>query len=698
MTLLTRPGIYQRPVRPSRRIGGLARRDIPVFIGFTQRGPALEPVRVESLRQFEGVFGAPVASSHMTEALRGFFETGGQAAYVLRIVGTAAAPAAVRTDGWVFSARTRTSDLLGREPIEALTQWQDNLRRAYGRSIPDPGGWANGLEIIIKKSKGRSVSATLVEDDSLSLLDLAGLSTGSLINMTGGATTKKDVSIAHLDTLRREAKLASPASLPVGDVRLSETFVDIELRIGSERLEIFEGLSPGPSHPRYVAEVINANSRFLSVNSDQGALKEGTYRLSGGSDGLMGLTVDDWIAALPRQAEVDEIALVAAPDLCRQAGEDEPQQLEAGPVPELCHLPVARPKGNIAGVIVDGETGSPIVEARIEAAGEGQVTYSGANGTFLLEHVTVGLVELRITAEGYLPGNPLIQASVDQTAALLSSPDADLPTIALKARTDIPVLSVDEIKMVQRAMQDTLTVGDFRVAVLDPPGAADTPEALISWAASVGPSQRGFAVAPWIGVGTDTGVALTPPCGHACGAFAVAELGQGVHRAPGNTTLRHAKTVPLDVSDTVAADFITAGINLIEATAGRGIRLMGGRTLSRDPAWVHVSVRRLFDAIERTLLSRLNWAVFEPGNALTRQVLKYSIEQFLEKLRLRGMFAGQSAEEAYTVICDDTVNTQAAQTRGELVVEIGIAPTQPYEFITFSLAAQAEAIDVTEGS
>ena len=58
MSLLNRPGVYQRPVRPTRRFGGLARRDIPVFIGFTTRGPALEPVRIESLRQFAGVFEA----------------------------------------------------------------------------------------------------------------------------------------------------------------------------------------------------------------------------------------------------------------------------------------------------------------------------------------------------------------------------------------------------------------------------------------------------------------------------------------------------------------------------------------------------------------------------------------------------------------------------------------------------------------
>ncbi|KGK41980.1 hypothetical protein LH51_10565 [Nitrincola sp. A-D6] len=60
MTHLSRPGIYQQSVRPTRRVGGLARRDIAVLIGFAMRGPAMMPVRIESLRQFETLFGDPV--------------------------------------------------------------------------------------------------------------------------------------------------------------------------------------------------------------------------------------------------------------------------------------------------------------------------------------------------------------------------------------------------------------------------------------------------------------------------------------------------------------------------------------------------------------------------------------------------------------------------------------------------------------
>jgi len=348
--------------------------------------------------------------------------------------------------------------------------------------------------------------------------------------------------------------------------------------------------------------------------------------------------------------------------------------------------------------VVDAQTTQPIGGVRVEVAGEGAIALSNRDGTFLLESVTAGLVELRLIGEGYLPANALVQASADQTGATLDQPVDRITTLQMIARDDVPVLNPDQIRTVQRAMCEPDTVGAFRIAVLDPPGSDLPPEDLLNWVAAFDRTARGFAAAPWIGLAGDTGdrLRMQPPSGHVCGAFALAEQIQGVHRAPGNMLLRHVKAVPLEVSDAIAAEFHRAALNLVSPTKGRGIRLMGGRTLSSDPAWTHVSVRRLFDALERTLLSRMNWAVFEPNTQTTRAILKFTIEQLLERMRRRGMFAGSTPDAAYAVNTGADVNPAAGQARGELVAEIAVAPTQPYEFISFSLSAQAEAIEVTE--
>jgi hypothetical protein len=498
-------------------------------------------------------------------------------------------------------------------------------------------------------------------------------------------------------------------------VSLAAQTISAEVRLNGQRAEFFEGLAPSARHVDAFTKVINEVSRFLRIEAPEAhdaAIETlvagdepiheypaaGDYALSGGTDGLKAQGEADWIAALTAQARVDEIALVAAPDLVRQTPVEREPLEPPRPRPNLCHLPEARPPGNVAARVIDAETEEPIKDVRIEAAGEGASVLSDLAGKFLLKGITAGLVELRLLADEYLPANALVQASADQNASTLGLPDEQITTLRLIARDEIPALDRAVIDSIQRAMCEPFDVGEFRIAVLDPPGPEMPPEDLLNWVAALGHTARGFAAAPWIGLADDTSdrLRMQPPSGHVCGAFALAELTQGVHRAPGNMLLRHVKAVPLDVSDAIAADFHRAALNLVTPTRGRGIRLMGGRTLSSDPAWEHASVRRLFDALERTLLSRLNWAVFEPNNQTTRAVLKFAIEQLLEGMRRRGMFAGSTPEAAYSVTTGEDVNPPAGQARGELVAEIAVAPTQPYEFISFSLSAQAEAIEVTE--
>lgn len=724
MTLLTRPGIYQRPVRPTRRIGGLARRDIPVLVGFTTRGPALEPIRIESLRQFAGVFGEPFPTSHLNDAVKGFFETGGTTAYVVRVVGggAQAASGGLTTAGidWRFAARTRVADMASLRAGEVPMQWQDHLIRTYGQSIPDPGGWGNGLTLRISHdpARARPAGTDATNRRMLFLAEMAGVETGALVHVFQGEKDLRAV-VERADPLRREVVLDRdlPAGMDIGsghDVAVSVQAISAEVLLNGQRAEMFEALSPSPAHANFIAEVVNRESRFLAIDVPDGfdpALDvtvedqvqysypaAGDYALSGGVDGLKAQGEADWLAALSAQKIIDEIALVAAPDLVRQPPVE--AELPDAPLParDLCHLPVAHPKGAIAARVEDAETGAGIEGVRIEAAGEGAIAESDGAGLFLLDNVSIGLIELRLSAEGYLPASMQVQSSADQDADTLLQPLQDILPLRLIPREDIPALDLLTVEAVQRAMIEPFHVGEFRIAVLDPPAPTATPEGLLNWVTALGRTARGFAVGPWIGLGDEGSDALRmqPPSGHVCGAFAVAEQGQGVHRAPGNVVLRHVKSVPLGVSDAIAGEFHRAALNLITPTPGRGIRLMGGRTLSSDPDWQHASVRRLFDALERTLLSRLNWAVFETNNLTTRQILKFSIEQLLERMRRRGMFAGTTAEAAYSVICDEQVNPPAGQARGELVAEIAIAPTQPYEFISFSLSAQADAIEVTE--
>jgi hypothetical protein len=100
MTTLLAPGLYRQPTLPVRATGSLARGDVASFLGFTVRGPVGVPVRIESLAQFETLFGPRSAHGFLWPAVKGFFETGGAAAYSLRLTDKSATAASALIGQW----------------------------------------------------------------------------------------------------------------------------------------------------------------------------------------------------------------------------------------------------------------------------------------------------------------------------------------------------------------------------------------------------------------------------------------------------------------------------------------------------------------------------------------------------------------------------------------------------------------------
>lgn len=697
MTFFAHPGITLAPTRPSRRVAGLARGDVPLLLGHALRGPVAGPVRVESLRQFDAIFGAQMPGTLLYDAVKGFFETGGQAAYVQRVVGPGAQVA--EADFGLWRARARAA--LG--PGGGDAPWRDALRRVAPAGLPDPGQWANELVLHVVRRRRQRVAAVADVADRRLLLPatLTGLAPHVVVEI--GTHVAR---IASIDPVRGTLQLTAP--LPVGvvpgtAVMLDVVTHDIEVTARGQRVEAMTDLHLAPEHPASVAARFNVQSRLLWLDPPAAAgdwtdpafwPDAGSYPLRHGDADLAGLTRRTWKAALAPGAALDEIALLAAPDLVRQP--DPPQDpLVAGPAPALrCDLPVARPRGAIAGVVRDGTTDAPVPGCTVIAAGEGAIATTDAQGLFVLTGLPQGQIDLRLQADGYLPA--------DHTAQALPgvgnwTPATERAAIALIRQDVIAVLAQDDIIAVQRAMGEGGLAGPYRIALLDPPAPAMPLEALLSWRARLGDDRRLFALAPWLAVARADGtLAAQPPSGHVCGAFAQGELAQGIHRAPANLALRHCKQVTRDMDDAALSACHTARVNAIRALPGQGLRLMGARTLAGDADWRQVTVRRLFDAIEKTLLARLQWAVFEPNAPGLRHILRFSVEQFLESLRRRGMFAGDSAAAAYAVTCDGRNNTPSDAARGEVILDIAVAPSRPYEFIRISLRAQADAIEVTE--
>jgi phage tail sheath protein FI len=245
-----------------------------------------------------------------------------------------------------------------------------------------------------------------------------------------------------------------------------------------------------------------------------------------------------------------------------------------------------------------------------------------------------------------------------------------------------------------------------RVAVLDASirrGGADFSISEIQSWRSLFESQRGFGALyyPWVKVVDPlrTGASSTrqvPPSGHIAGLYARGDLSVGVHRAPANQELYWAEDVTALVGDEAQGVLNPDGINCIRAFPGRGIRVYGARTLSSDPDWRYVNVRRLLSMIEEALDESTQWAVFEPHDLIIRQTLTISISGFLTSLWQQGALVGETAAEAYYVKCDDETNPPESVDQGKLIAEIGVAPTNPAEFIVFRIGRTVEELEIVE--
>jgi hypothetical protein len=424
--------------------------------------------------------------------------------------------------------------------------------------------------------------------------------------------------------------------------------------------EFFTNLSLEPDSDRYFASIINqgnertAPSRWVSVTdlipADQlrtsdwlpdlnaSNLTRRTGSLSGGQDGLVDLTVDDFLGTTDSLAperlglsafdRVDAISMVCIPDIHIQ-----PLQLPP-PAPPIPPPPV--------------------------------------------DSCTCSASEVP-TAESLPPSLPEQPPKFSQVA----------------------------IQTVQQALIEHCERQGDRVAILQVPvqegsGEPFTLAEVQNWRMQF-ESERGFAALyhPWVEVLDPLPMAprLTrtiPPCGHIAGLYARLDLSVGVHKAPANGKLFWVTDLTAQINDAEQGVLNPDGINCLRAFPGRGIRVYGSRTLSSRADWRYINIRRLMSMIEEAVDESTQWAVFESHTRRLRQQLILSISGFLERLWQQGALSGANPAEAFFIRCDETNNPPAVVDAGQIIAEVGVAPTFPAEFVIFRMGRTVAELEIVE--
>ncbi len=205
---------------------------------------------------------------------------------------------------------------------------------------------------------------------------------------------------------------------------------------------------------------------------------------------------------------------------------------------------------------------------------------------------------------------------------------------------------------------------------------------------------------PWIEVDdpavTPSGITTVPPSGHVAGVMARCDAQVGVHKAPANEPVRGARALPYLLNDTEQGRLNHAGINAIRTFPGYPPMLWGARTLTDGTAWRYVNVRRLVAYVEDSLLTGLRWAVFQPNNTGLWKSLDRTITDFLTRVWRAGALFGGTAKEAFYVRIDEELNPPAVRDLGQVVIELGLAPVRPAEFVVVRIGLWDGGSQATE--
>ena len=307
-----------------------------------------------------------------------------------------------------------------------------------------------------------------------------------------------------------------------------------------------------------------------------------------------------------------------------------------------------------------------------------------------LERGLSGLAILDGGNDGLLPGRTEYQGRADPTQDYSTGfkqfeSIEDISIVAAPGSTWHYASRVDDVNAITNLLIAHAEYMRYRIAVIDPPEAQKIAD--VRKLKAKLDSKYAALYYPWVRIFdpiTRQAINL-PPSGFVAGIYARNDSERAVYKAPANEVVRGAIGFETLINTAQQEVLNPEGINCFRFFEGRGYRLWGARTISSDPEWKYVNLRRYFAYLERSIDKGTQWAVFEPnGEALWANV-RATIRDFLINEWANGALLGDKPEKAFFVRCDRSTMTQNDLDNGRLVCLIGVAPLKPAEFVIFRI-------------
>jgi hypothetical protein len=689
---ISTPGVYVEFVDPPAELDPVAV-DVAGFVGVFERGPLDRPVRIAAWPQFVARFGSFVRNGIGAYALKGWLDNGGRIAHVVRVAApphatalqNVAQPADRRSsivialDGFVVGAaaavqqdgRTWMHLVAAVDPLTNGVTWDRPLHpdvdltqlvvkpvrvavgaaaaalRLYdGSATPvlelraaSAGAWGNHLSVLVQRRFGAATTNRVVPGvtgAATPVDSVDGFVVGDLVRITqetGGVVSTIRRVLTTIDHAR--AVLYWNAALtvvnPAQRLRLEAETFTLSVRERGRLREVHDGLSLVPEHARFAPNVLD-RSAYVRAEVPAATLPPPATGIP---------AVLDWTL------------------------------LEAG-------------RDGTAALSLDDVLGDELVEDF-----RGLAVFARVD-----EPAIVAIPDL--VAEP-VPARIKVPPEVEVDPCLPCPPPAPPPDALVTEVSEASASFDDErIAFAQQALIDHCERRADRIALLDPPcgrRVLDVP-AIVSWRRRFD-STFAAMYAPWVSVVDPLSRAgrlrRVPPSGHIAGLMAGVDTEAGPWLAPANRLLRWVHAADTALDDAWHGVLNDADVDALRAQAGRGVAVLGARTVSSDESWRFVSTRRLFLMVERTLRVGLAWTVFEPAGPSLDRVMAAAITGLLEDLWERGAFDGESPQDAFFV-----KTGEGDRARGEVIVEVGIAVAPPAEVILLQVVRTQDRLELRE--
>ncbi|MBL4901405.1 MAG: phage tail sheath family protein [Desulfocapsa sp.] len=653
MVQVAYPGVYVEEVSSGVRPIAAASTSIAAFIGVAEKGLLGKAVRVYNFTEYQNKYGGFLGNSFLSHSVYQFFNNGGSQCSIIRVSGENTESAAITLNDRGLSAQA-----------------------SLIITASSPGVWGNRLAVLITNGTndtGDKTDNLLGNEFDLTVFmegETSPLERFQNLTMVPGAanfvetviSASKYIRVAvNQATTNFQAGTSRGSGVPTPLAGTGRTWMRINVNgDGYQEIHLEDALGAGPGQVADLATDANIAVAIVYVvtrltkqraSTNQNAFDNFACVVDSGvlllTSGLAGLTSAVNIAPSVNGSQNCTALLNLG-------------TLEEGV--ETGGAAIIRPRNNPAGTPPDnfflvGDNAAPTADVAAVTAGS--------------------------------DGDPINNDQAYIEALQLLNDVDDVSLISVPGIGSSAVVGAGINYCANRSLSDCFFIGDMSQD-------DDTVDEAKTFMAAISPKNSyGAVYLPWVKMLDPTGISpdpiLAPPSGFVAGLYAKTDGRRGVWKAPAGTeaALGNALGLAANFTDVQQGNLNPLNINVIRQFASSGIILWGARTISSDPEWHYVPVRRMGIFLRVSIYRGIQWAVFEPNDVELWSSLRLNISSFMMTLYRQGAFQGSMPSAAFFVKCDGETTTQDDINAGIVNVLVGFAPLKPAEFVIVKISQKA---------